>query len=100
MSTKFKPNKGDRFYVSFKPMERVINDFGFLAEATVVKQVDRSYCDDIFECLGSDDVLIVGQHLIRTGLAAETPLRFRISDCTFDPVGPEVIEALGLGEPS
>lgn len=98
MTAPFKPNKGDRFYVSFKPIGRVINDMGFFAEATVVKHVDRSYCNEVFECIGCDDTLIVGKLLTRDGLTADRPIRLRISECTFAPVGPEVIEALGLGD--
>ena len=98
MSVPFTPNKGDRFHVTFKPRERVINDLagGMFTEAKVVKSQDRSYCDDIFECAGCDETVVVGKFLTR-GPSGDIRV-FRFTDCTFTPVGPDVVESLGLGE--
>lgn len=90
----FIPNKGDMFYVTYIPRDRII-DGGPFGTATVVKQMDNSYCDDIFECLASDETVIVGKFLTENYFQNK-PITFRRSKVTFSPVGPDVVAALGL----
>ena len=85
------PSKGDFFYVQFKPWDRPIG--GFLSDTVeVVKQQDRSYMGDVFICVGRDDHALVGT----SDRSYTKNLTFVHSDVTYYPVGPEVLQALGL----
>ncbi|MDR7094130.1 hypothetical protein [Hydrogenophaga laconesensis] len=89
--SKFIPAKGDFFYVEFKPWNRTVG--GFLSDTVeIVKEQDRSYRGDVFTCAGRDDHALVGT---RKASYAST-VTFVHDEVTYYPVGPEVIEALGL----
>ena len=97
MNSKFIPSKGDFFYITFKLRTRVfsVGFFGDVAEK-VIEQQDRSHSGSVFECIGRDDHALIA---IKTG-GDGYKYTFVLSEVTFFPVGPEVIRALGIVEPT
>lgn len=97
----FTPCKGDLFYIRLKPTKRVIGDSMFgggLAEARVIDQQDNSYSDEVFECTGRDDYAVIGKTRHGSAYRGDKPVTFVQARCVFAPVGPEVVEALGIGQ--
>ncbi|MGE0350028.1 hypothetical protein [Hydrogenophaga sp.] len=89
--SKFIPSKGDLFYVQFKPWDRPVG--GFLSDTVeVVKVQDRSYRGDVFTCKGRDDHAVVGER----DAPYASIVTFVHDEVDYFPVGPEIIEALGL----
>ena len=95
MNSKFIPSKGDFFYITFKPQTRVISAglFSDVAEK-VIQQQDRSHSGKVFECIGRDDHALIGIKPSGDGYK----YTFVLSEVMFFPVGPEVIQALGIVE--
>jgi hypothetical protein len=94
MSTAFTPDAGSFFYVEVLPYDRVIGGGLFGGEATVIKQRDRSYGTDVFLCTARDDRMVVGK--CATPSYSDGPRLFLRRECAFFPVGPDVVNALGL----
>lgn len=91
--SKFIPSKGDFFFVEFKPWDRTVG--GFLSDTVeVVKEVDRSYRGEVFTCKGRDDHALVGE----CKLSYARVVTFVHDEVNYYPVGPEIVEALGLLE--
>lgn len=89
--SKFMPTKGDFFFVEFKPWDRAVGGL-FSGTVEVVKQQDRSYRGEVFTCLGRDDHALVGERK-----SSFCPIvTFVHDEVNYYPVGPEIIEALGL----
>lgn len=90
----FIPTPGTYFYMQVKPWDRVVEGF-MSGEVTVVKQHDRSYQDQIFFCTARDDTHIVSQRVFG-GYNPNNESRLdKIEERIFQPVGPDVIQALG-----
>lgn len=88
----FVPNTGDLFYCAKRPLKSqhvVREDFGNERVATVVS-TDHSYSTDVFKCVARDDTLIIAERFTGMNFSSASPVRFRISHWTYDPVGPEV----------
>lgn len=87
----YTPMKGHMFTVTWQPVSRTSVDvFGV---ATKVVFVDRSYCDEVLECLGVDDHLVVGRRT-RCNSPGLDKVVLRRTEVTFHPVGPDVVNAL------
>lgn len=92
--SQYTPQAGHLFYVKFNPRERILaGDFG--AADRVVKVNDGSYRDQIFRCMAHDETHVVA---IREygGFSNGSTYLFVREDVTFNPVGPDVVKALGL----
>lgn len=91
----FVPSKGQHFYATLKP---IVSDLlGANGVVTKARFEDRSFRGDVLRCIGRDDHAIAA---VRT--RAQWPLdgllMFVRSETVFEPVGPEILAALGLSE--
>lgn len=93
----FVPSKGDFFYVSCKPRKRIIGggifDVGVIEK--VVETQDRSYSGYVFQCMGRDDHALAAERRPK-GSGCMDNYTFVIAQYHFAPVGPEMMQALGL----
>lgn len=88
------PSAGEFFSVVFIPFERDEPSFmGGTAEKVLVQ--DRSYRDDIFQCLASDASRVVAKKL--TGYQFKEPHIFYRPEWQFDDVS-ALLPALGLSD--
>lgn len=88
----FVPSTGDLFYCTKRPLKSqhlIREDFGNERVATVVS-TDSSYSTDVFKCVARDDTLIIAERFIGMNFSSASLVRFRISQWTYDPVGPEI----------
>ena len=88
------PKKGMHFYVFCKPRQRVIQGNAFEAES-VITQTDGSYRGDVFQCVGIDSCYVAGI-VAHGGYGSTAAKLFSIADVKFEPVGPEIMAALGI----
>ena len=92
----FVPDDGTYFYVSVRPYQVIDRVFGDV-ETKTRTVVDRSYADSIFVCTGSDKTAVVCRRVVGGYGGENRPYIFRIDQIEFQPVGPEVVSALGIG---
>lgn len=98
--SKFVPSKGDYFYVSCKPRKKVIGGgvFDIGVAEKVVEIEDRSYSGYVFQCMGRDDYALAAERRPE-GVGVIDRCAFVIAHYNFAPVGPEMLQALGLSTP-
>lgn len=89
----FVPSPGTYFYMQIKPWDRIVES-GSFGEATVVKQHDRSYQDEIFFCTARDGTHIVSQRVFGGYNHGNKSRLDKIEERIFQPVGPDVLRAL------
>lgn len=93
---KYTPKKGDIFIVRHKGREVLTNDGDGAVVISRIKSMDNSSL--IYKCKASDSNIVVSEVVYseyNTGLKRNACL-FDKRDYTFDPVGPDVIRALGI----
>ncbi len=89
----FYPSEKDTlFYVTVREFSVASTDRNGVT--TLVKSVDRSYCDQIFKLMASDDYMVVALPVV--GGYSTKPKLFKKQHHIFTPVGPEVAKVLGL----
>lgn len=93
MSASYVPCKGDFFYTRCRPWDHVVGDH-FGGTATIVKQQDNSYSEEVMECMARDDHMVVARR--RIGYRAGSDLMLPRHKWDFFPVGPEVLRLLAL----
>lgn len=94
MST-FTPDTGTLFYAECTAVyDRIVGD---MDTATVIQARNRSDDGKVFRCVASDDYAIVAVAVHGEMFDRSNRLMLR-RDYTFRPVGPEVVEALQIGE--
>lgn len=88
------PTPGQLFYARAKPREVVERvPYSNVIQTRVVQ--DRSYSDDVFRAVATDDTLVVAKILTNT-ILSDTQRRLPRDEFTFLPVGPDVAKALGF----
>lgn len=92
--SQFTPRAGNHFYVKFKPFERIVCT-GLMDEKVVMVQ-DNSYRDYVFECIATDDTHVVAKRVWNCFGHASSAQLFVKDQVTFMPVGPDVLDALGI----
>jgi hypothetical protein len=61
------------------------------------KSKDRSYSEKVMRCIASDDRSVIAE--VAWGQSfGKDPRMFNISEYAFSPVGPDVVNALGLNQ--
>lgn len=96
----FVPAKGDYFYTSCKPRKRIIGGgiFDVGVAEKVVETQDHSYSGYVFQCMGRDDHALAAERRPK-GAGFMDNYTFVIAQYNFAPVGPEMMQALGLSTP-
>lgn len=98
MAAPFIPSKGDYFYCAVTPRRISTIVRKPFEESTVVDRVitDNSHKSCVFECLGRDDHAVVAVRVHGGGYCGDRKELFQNYDYTYTPVGPEVVQALGI----
>jgi hypothetical protein len=89
--SKFQPTAGMYFYVILNPFTRTSVDLG--GTVTAFKVEDRSYRGDLLYCMAGDDHCVLAER-VYGGRNYGGPITLVRENCTFHPVGPEVLRSL------
>ena len=89
----FTPDVGTLFYT--KSMRVIVRQVGEGDTAVAVKEADRSYENHILRCVAVDDSYVVAD-IEWSDYGTKRRTMLQRAEYAFSPVGPGVVEALGL----
>lgn len=91
--SKYVPIRNDFFYVSIPARSKDVEQMD--GTVTTIVTEDRSYREDIFQAISFDDTHMLAKR-VYGGWMNDKPHLFRKSDYVFSPVGPFILDSLGL----